>query len=87
MKDADRARRVNVAVIETYAIHITRAGRDLFLFGLAAGAYAFIGHPDLPAEWLLFLKLGAPAGCLAYLVALYLGHRLHQKAQRLASTA
>ena len=83
----DQLRRLTVAAIEIQADHTARAGRDLFLFGLMAGAYALIGRPDLPGEWLLFLKLCAPAGCVAYLVALYLSHRLYHKAQRLASAS
>ena len=87
MTDTDWPRHVNVAVIESHADHVGRMGRDLFVFGLLAGAYALIGHPELPGEWLWFLKLCTPAGCLAYLVALYLRHRLLRKAQRLASSA
>lgn len=80
-------RRLTVASIEIHSDHTARAGREIFIFGLVAGAYALIGRPDLPGEWFLFLKLCAPAGCLAYLVALYLSHRLYRKAQRLASAS
>jgi len=76
-------RRIDAAIQQVRADSVVKTGRDLWIFGLLASGYAFVGRPDLPHVALMFMKLGALLGGLLYCASLYIGMRWRRKAQQL----
>lgn len=78
--DLTTQRRVEAAIKQSHADHVTKTGRDIAIIGALASVYAFAWKPDLPAALLLLARAGLPLGCMSYCLCLFVATRMRNAA-------